>query len=93
MASYGSIWIIWRFIIYSNFIIIIKKMEPYVLFLIFVLVIVILIAIIIDKIDKKNRNGKINKDENSDGERDFVENKREKMEEFQRISTQAISYK
>ena len=68
-------------------------MNPYIIFLIFMFVIVIIIAIIVDKIDKKKKNGRIDEDKITDGERDYVEKKRENMEEYQRIITQVRSFK
>ena len=68
-------------------------MNPYIIFLIFMFVIVIIIAIIVDKIDKKKRNGRKDEDKITDGERDYVEKKRESMEEYQRIITQVMSFK
>ena len=68
-------------------------MNIYVIFLIFLMLIFIFTAIIIDRIDKKKRNGIQDKNKITDGELDFIEKKREIMEEFQRISTQTIGFR
>ena len=66
-------------------------MQFYVVILIFIMVFVMIIAFISDKIDKKNRNGKREKNLNSDTERKVIGKKWVCMDEYQRILTQTLS--
>ena len=63
-------------------------MNPYIVFLITILLILIIIVIINDKIINKNRKVKFDKNKISDTERALNENKKEKMDDYQRLLTQ-----
>ncbi|MHA1719673.1 MAG: hypothetical protein ACTSWX_01410 [Promethearchaeota archaeon] len=66
-------------------------MYPQVIILIVVIAASFIIAIIGDIIKKKNRKGEKDKNEISDAEKELVENKREHMDDYQRILTQLTS--
>ena len=69
----------------------IRKMQTYVVFLIFVIVFVIIVAFINDINEKKNRNGKKDKNMNSDAERNGIGKKWKCMDKYQRSLTQTLS--